>query len=76
MANGHALLDSLLIWARTNPNAQKVELLVRSTNAPAVSLYHRCGFVEEGRLRARVRLRNGQFIDDLSMALHLHQNAG
>jgi RimJ/RimL family protein N-acetyltransferase len=47
--HGRALLDSLLTWARTNPNAHKIELLVRSTNAPAVSIYHRCGLVEEGR---------------------------
>ena len=74
--HGRALLDSLLAWARANPNAHKIELLVRSTNVAAVSLYRRCGFAEEGRLRARVRLRDGQFVDDLSLALHLHQNAG
>jgi RimJ/RimL family protein N-acetyltransferase len=74
--HGRALLESLLEWAHTNPNALKVELLVRSTNLPAVSLYRSFGFVEEGRLRRRVRLPDGRFIDDLSMALHIDHNAG
>jgi hypothetical protein len=35
---------------------------------------HGCALLDS--LPIWVRLRNGQFIDDLSMALHLHQNAG
>ena len=74
--HGRALLAALLAWARTNPEALKVELLVRSTNLPAISLYRQFGFVEEGRLHRRVRLQDGRFIDDLSMALHLEHDAG
>jgi RimJ/RimL family protein N-acetyltransferase len=74
--HGQALLEALLVWARENPCAYKVELLVRATNLPAVSLYRRAGFTEEGRMHRRVRLRDGQFVDDLSMALHLRENAG
>lgn len=74
--HGRVLLEALLTWARANPRAIKVELLVRATNLPAVALYRGAGFTEEGRLHRRVRLRNGQFVDDLSMALHLRENAG
>lgn len=73
---GRALLEALLAWARSNPRAVKVELLVRATNLAAVSLYRHAGFTEEGRMHRRVRLRDGQFVDDLSMALHLRENAG
>lgn len=72
---GRALLEALLAWARANPRAFKIELLVRATNLSAVSLYRRAGFTEEGRLRGRVRLRDGRFVDDISMALHLREYA-
>jgi putative acetyltransferase len=51
----------------------KIELLVRSTNAPAIRLYRSSGFVEEGRHRNRVRLRDGRFVDDIAMALLLRE---
>jgi len=74
--HGRALLGALLAWARTNPSALKVELLVRSSNIPAIALYRQFGFLEEGRLHRRVRLHDGHLIDDLSMALHIEHNAG
>lgn len=73
---GRALLESLLAWAHTNPNAHKVELLVRSENSSAIALYESAGFVLEGRMKNRVRLRGGRFIDDLSLGLLLHENGG
>lgn len=72
---GSALLANLLEWARLHSGAVKVELLVRSTNAAAVALYGRAGFVLEGRLANRVRLRDGTFVDDLSMGLLLGPHA-
>jgi putative acetyltransferase len=74
--HGRALLGALLAWARTNPSALKVELLVRSTNLPAISLYRQFSFVEEGRLHRRIRLHDGRFIDDLCMALDIEHDAG
>jgi RimJ/RimL family protein N-acetyltransferase len=68
---GEALLRALLTWANRPPGARKIELLVRSENTAAVSLYRKVGFIEEGRLRGRVRLRSGRYVDDLSMALLL-----
>ena len=69
--HGRALLADLLHWARTASSAHKVELLVRTENTPAVALYRAMGFTEEGRLKHRVRLRDGRWVDDLSLALFL-----
>lgn len=66
--HGRAMLSHLVEWARDHPDVHKIELLVRSTNAPAVALYERAGFRLEGRLVDRIRLADGTFVDDLSMA--------
>lgn len=71
--HGEALLRALLDWAAGQPSARKVELLVRAGNDGAVALYRKLGFVEEGRLRERVRLPGGGFVDDISMAFMLPQ---
>jgi RimJ/RimL family protein N-acetyltransferase len=72
--HGTQLLAGLLGWARQNPKAHKIELLVRSTNAAAIALYEHAGFVHEGRFKDRVRLRDGRFIDDLGMGLVLREH--
>ena len=72
--HGTRLLTGLLGWARQNPEAHKVELLVRSTNAVAIALYEHARFVHEGRFRDRVRLRDGRFVDDLGMGLVLREH--
>ena len=72
--HGRALLESLLAWARAHPGSSKVELLVRSENRSAVALYESAGFIHEGRIRNRIRLRDGRLIDDLSMGMLLHKS--
>ena len=64
---GSALLGELLAWAAASPEVLKVELLVRATNFPAIALYEKFGFAEEGRFRQRVRLADGSFVDDVAM---------
>lgn len=65
---GRALMQALREWATASPLVEKVELLVRSTNSSALKLYEQFGFVEEGRLRHRVRLPSGSYVDDIAMA--------
>jgi ribosomal protein S18 acetylase RimI-like enzyme len=65
---GRALLGDLLRWAGTDSRVHKVELLVRATNQRAIRLYQAAGFREEGRLRERVRMPDGSYVDDLTMA--------
>lgn len=65
---GTALVRHLQRLVTVDPTVRKIELLVRETNARAVRLYLRLGFVEEGRFKDRVRLPDGRFIDDLALA--------
>ncbi|MBC8073196.1 MAG: GNAT family N-acetyltransferase [Deltaproteobacteria bacterium] len=65
---GTALLRHLQRWAASSDDLHKVELLVRANNSRALQLYGRLGFIEEGRLRDRIRLPDGSFLDDIAMA--------
>jgi putative acetyltransferase len=65
---GTAMMKALADWANDAPAVHKVELIVRSTNEAARRLYAKFGFVEEGRFRDRVRLTDGRFVDDVTMA--------
>jgi L-amino acid N-acyltransferase YncA len=65
---GTALMLRMLAWSQSCPSLEKIELLVRASNQPAILLYRKFGFIEEGRLSRRVRTSDGTFIDDISMA--------
>jgi ribosomal protein S18 acetylase RimI-like enzyme len=65
---GTALMKDLVDWAAGNPAVGKIELLVRAVNPGAIDLYKKVGFVEEGRLKNRIRLEDGTHIDDVAMA--------
>jgi len=69
---GRRLLARLLDWADNWAGVLRVELYVHADNDRAIALYRSMGFVEEGRHKA-FGLRNGQYIDTLSMA-RLHPN--
>ncbi len=64
---GMALLTTLLEWARGNPLIEKVTLAVFSTNVPALQLYKKVGFKEEGRRLREYQLSKGTYIDDILM---------
>ena len=66
---GQALMSELIAWAREAPSVEKLELHVRSSNEPAIALYRKLGFQEEGRLRGRIKLAPGAYLDDVIMAL-------
>jgi RimJ/RimL family protein N-acetyltransferase len=65
---GTVMMGALLDWARRTPAVRKVELIARSTNERALRIYTNFGFVEEGRFRNRIRLADGSYIDDVTMA--------
>lgn len=66
---GRQLMEYLIKWARENRNVEKIELRVRSSNTPAISLYEKLGFAEEGRMVKRIRIGEGQYLDDITMGL-------
>jgi RimJ/RimL family protein N-acetyltransferase len=59
----------LIEWARAAPAVEKIELHVRSSNTAAQALYLKLGFTVIGRLRRKVKIAPGQFVDDVSMEL-------
>jgi RimJ/RimL family protein N-acetyltransferase len=65
---GATLMRDLMDWTQRTPRVGKIELLVRATNERAIRLYLKLGFVVEGRFRKRVRLPDGNFVDDIAMA--------
>lgn len=66
---GRRLMEHLIEWARTNRHVEKIELRVRASNTPAISLYEKLGFVEEGRMARRIKIGEGQYLDDVTMGL-------
>ncbi|WP_374436555.1 GNAT family N-acetyltransferase [Inhella sp.] len=64
---GKLLMAALTDLADNWLGVLRLELTVYSDNARAIALYERFGFVREGLLRG-YGLRNGQYVDTLSMA--------
>jgi RimJ/RimL family protein N-acetyltransferase len=65
---GTSLMRDLMEWSKQSPRVKKIELLVRASNARAIHLYSKLGFIEEGRFRNRVRLPDDELVDDIAMA--------
>jgi ribosomal protein S18 acetylase RimI-like enzyme len=66
---GRRLLAATLARAR-ELRLEKIELTVHASNTPAIALYRRHGFIEEGR-RRRAWLVDGLYDDILLLALAL-----
>ncbi|NHZ42189.1 GNAT family N-acetyltransferase [Massilia aquatica] len=65
---GRALFGALLAEVSEHlPHITRVELFARESNVKARALYASLGFVEEGRLRGRVRNSRGDIEDDAFM---------
>jgi len=61
-------MKDLMNWAVRTPRVGKIELLVRASKEPAIRLYTKLGFVEEGRFKNRISLPDGKYVDDIAMA--------
>jgi RimJ/RimL family protein N-acetyltransferase len=68
---GRGLLEEAKRWAVTH-RVHRLELTVMAHNHRAIGLYERTGFSIEGR-RSECLLIDGQFIDELYMAMVLPQ---
>jgi putative acetyltransferase len=64
---GAALLEGLTDCADASLGLRRIDLTVFSDNAPAIALYRKFGFVEEGRSRG-FAMRDGMLADVLHMA--------
>jgi RimJ/RimL family protein N-acetyltransferase len=67
---GSRMLADLLAWARQTGTIRKINLRVRVDNLPAIHLYDKHGFVQEGRV-SREFFLHGEFIDAYVMGLQL-----
>ncbi len=68
MGIGSILIQSMLDWAKSSKVIRKLNLVVMSHNKPAIALYKKIGFKEEGRLR-RDNYINGKFYDSYIMGI-------
>jgi RimJ/RimL family protein N-acetyltransferase len=66
---GTALMEEAVKWARGS-GITKLELTVFPHNEPAITLYRKLGFREEGLLRRRYRIE-GRYVDAMLMARDL-----
>ena len=67
---GRSLMEYGINWAKHNPVLKRVELQVYARNQKAIHLYKKFGFVQEGRRKGQI-YQNGEYLDDLIMALYL-----
>ncbi|MFO0830722.1 MAG: GNAT family N-acetyltransferase [Phycisphaerales bacterium] len=65
---GDAMLTTALAWAAAHPRIERVELYVYADNAPAIALYRKHGFLQEGRRARYFKTPEGAYFDDLIMA--------
>lgn len=65
---GKALMVYATDVADSSGRIRKIELLTRVNNERAIRLYTNLGFIEEGRLRARLKIEDGTYLDDVCMA--------
>lgn len=67
---GSRMLAYLIEWARQTGTIRKINLRVRVDNLPAIHLYEKFGFVQEGRNTREFYLHE-QFVDAFLMGLQL-----
>jgi RimJ/RimL family protein N-acetyltransferase len=65
---GQILLETGIKWARKNPMLEKLWLQIIADNTPALNLYKKMGFIEEGRQKEFIKAGDGQYYDNLLMA--------
>lgn len=65
---GEELIKYLIAWSKDSGIIRKINLRVRTDNTPAIKLYKKLGFLEEGK-RKRDFLIKGKFYDSLLMGL-------
>lgn len=67
---GSQLMARTIEWAKGTGIVSRIELFVFERNEAAIHLYRKFGFVVEGRRRKAI-FRDGEYLDDLIMALLL-----
>lgn len=66
---GTTLLQQAITWARHNPQLEQLWLQVYHNNEAGLALYRKCGFTEQGRQPAFIKLGDGSYADNVLMGL-------
>ena len=66
---GCGLINYLVDWGNENPEIEKIEVNVLSTNEEAFCLFKKIGFEEEGRKLHQVKYSDGTYAHEIMMAL-------
>ncbi|MBA3602371.1 MAG: GNAT family N-acetyltransferase [Parachlamydiaceae bacterium] len=66
-------MQHIIDWAKQSDTLEKIELNVRASNGRAIALYKKMGFIEEGRLKNRVKIDQSHYIDDGLKALSVNE---
>lgn len=64
---GKKMMEMLLEWAEKEPGLEKLCLNVMSHNEPAIHLYKKLGFQEEGRRMKQIKNDDGTYYDEIAM---------
>lgn len=67
MSLGTAMMQGILDWATTHPDIEKLSLEVWAKNTPAIGLYQKMGFIEEGRKVKEIKYADGTYDDCVCM---------
>lgn len=64
---GTAILQTMIEWATGHPVIEKLALGVWAANQPAIGLYKKMGFLEEGRKVREAKFADGSYDDMVCM---------
>jgi len=71
--HGRRLVEIAVAWARDEARLSWIDLGVFANNEPALRLYRRMGFVEQGTREDAFRIDGGVTVTDIQMALDLRR---
>jgi len=64
---GTEIMQAMIDWATQHPIIEKLSLEVWGNNAPAIGLYEKMGFLEEGRKKRQLKYPDGTYDDMVCM---------
>jgi RimJ/RimL family protein N-acetyltransferase len=72
---GSLLLQAGIDWAKRNPYLERLWLQVIADNDPAIKLYKKHGFVQEGLQKNFIKTGEGNYADNMIMGMTLSKIA-
>ncbi|MFX0063378.1 MAG: GNAT family N-acetyltransferase [Candidatus Hermodarchaeota archaeon] len=67
---GTAMMNYIMEWTKKSEDLEKISLTVFATNIPAINLYHKFRFINEGICKKQYKIE-GDYIDEIIMGKFL-----